>query len=308
MIRLGLVMLGLWLGWMAIQPEPEIVLVAIGDWGEDPIHPENRDQVLNAMASWCYHHSCDGIISTGDNFYPHGVSSIEDPLFQTFDQCFGRPGLSHLPFYVAVGNHDYEGPGNITAQIAYSQIDPRWIFPNRYYTRNLEGSDFILRLIVLDTMPMVPYYYRINSEQYYSQNRSSQLEWLQDVLRNTPSNMINLVVMHHPEVTPVAARHQDKPTELQAIFDQFKVPIVITGHIHNLQHIWLDSSPTQYAVTGSGSLIWNPPDIDSIHCNGCKWWIGYEFGFLSLRVSRHRIRLQFWSSQSILLREVNISV
>lgn len=324
MYRLGMIMFGLWLGWMIYStPMPtEIVLVAIGDWGDDPksvgfgsrskivdpIHPDNRENVLNAMAAWCLENSCDGIISTGDNFYPQGIDSIHDPQWQTFERCFGRPGLSHLPFYVTVGNHDYEGPGNISAQIAYGQENSRWIFPSRYYIREIPGHKFVLRLIMLDTMPMVPYYHRINSDEYYCQNRSIQLMWLRETLQDTPSNTINVVVGHHPEVTPVAARHGDKPSELRAILEEFRVPVVLSGHIHNLQHVWFANLPTQYMIVGTGSLIWIPPDIGSHHCDGCDAWIGYEFGFLSMRITATRILLQFWSDQRKLLHQVDIGV
>ncbi len=48
----------------------------------------------------------------GDNFYPNGVRSVDDPKFQT---TWARPFLAHrelcVPWRMILGNHDYVSKG-----------------------------------------------------------------------------------------------------------------------------------------------------------------------------------------------------
>ena len=94
------------------------------------------------------------IISVGDNFYEHGVASTDDPQWQkTFEDVYVAPSLQ-VPWYVALGNHDYLG--NCDAQIAYSRLSQRWNMPARYFTqtRPIDAATAV-DFFYLDTTPMV---------------------------------------------------------------------------------------------------------------------------------------------------------
>jgi hypothetical protein len=56
-----------------------VTFVALGDMGDGG--SEQRD-VAHAMASVCQRESCDFVLGLGDNIYPHGVRSVDDPAFQ----------------------------------------------------------------------------------------------------------------------------------------------------------------------------------------------------------------------------------
>ena len=102
----------------------------------------------------------DFVISTGDNFYVHGVANVADPLFQSVYEGIYTHAALQVPWYPALGNHDCRGAcffnrkcaavdgrgrsltprvrdavalsvrgtsaGNVSAQIAYSDRSTRW--------------------------------------------------------------------------------------------------------------------------------------------------------------------------------------
>jgi len=71
------------------------------------------------------------VISVGDNFYEDGVASIDDPKWKTsFEDVYTAPSLQ-IPWYVALGNHDYHG--NTQAQLDYAQASKRWNMLGRWY-------------------------------------------------------------------------------------------------------------------------------------------------------------------------------
>ena len=53
-----------------------LTMLVLGDWG-DTLLP-GQQQVADRMAEWAEVNSPQFIISTGDNFYPNGVRSVDD--------------------------------------------------------------------------------------------------------------------------------------------------------------------------------------------------------------------------------------
>ena len=51
-------------------------MLVVGDWG-DTLLP-GQQQVADQMAEWAEVNNPQFIISTGDNFYPNGVRSVDD--------------------------------------------------------------------------------------------------------------------------------------------------------------------------------------------------------------------------------------
>ncbi len=89
------------------------------------------------------------ILSTGDQFYGFGVTSVSDPQFQDkFERIYTSKALM-VPWYLTAGNHDCLG--NMTALVDYSTISSRWHMPGRWFsvdhriTVDADGQPLIAR-------------------------------------------------------------------------------------------------------------------------------------------------------------------
>ena len=56
--------------------------LAVGDWGRNGEY--DQAEVAKQMGIWANNHPNDFVISVGDNFYPAGVVSENDPLLALF--------------------------------------------------------------------------------------------------------------------------------------------------------------------------------------------------------------------------------
>ncbi len=76
--------------------------MVVGDWGRDGAF--HQRQVAAAMGEF---RQSRLVVSTGDNFYQHGVGSIDD---RKWDTSFQRI-YTDVPqrWYAVLGNHDYGG-------------------------------------------------------------------------------------------------------------------------------------------------------------------------------------------------------
>jgi tartrate-resistant acid phosphatase type 5 len=133
--------------------EDSITFYAIGDFGEVSPMVQAVSTAMNSLSlSECP--PCF-VIALGDNFYPHGADSVDDPCF---DVLWKETFLCHknlrIPWKVSLGNHDYLG--NIQAQIDYT-TDPKntdglWQCPsNNYHFSVSLGSENIMDAFCLDT-------------------------------------------------------------------------------------------------------------------------------------------------------------
>ena len=68
-----------------------------------------------------------------------------------------------LAWYPVCGNHEYRG--NTQAVVDYAKVSRRWEMPAKYYTKVLEDDGVTVRLVFVDTTPMIDKY-RKDSEKY----------------------------------------------------------------------------------------------------------------------------------------------
>ncbi|RNF20847.1 putative tartrate-resistant acid phosphatase type 5 [Trypanosoma conorhini] len=108
---------------------PPICFAAIGDWGGAT---PNQGFVIKHLQRLMRRHWVKFLVSTGDNFYPSGVSSVRDQAWSTtFEKPFSDVAFQAVPFLISVGNHDLRG--KLSAQIGYGKRSARWYFPASHY-------------------------------------------------------------------------------------------------------------------------------------------------------------------------------
>ena len=254
----------------------DVNILSLGDWGSASLggyHLRNAESTAAAMSVYVEKYKPKLVLNTGDNFYYCGIKNTSDPQVSAdYVQLFGNIGL---PWYNALGNHDYGF--NPAAQLELNQSIPYWIMDDRYYHRrvvfNYSDSDTIqipLNIIVLDTNPCVNDYrgddrakwdpcsiqYPTCSpvagecmfhENIIEQDCKMQLEWFNATLENIVPNEWVFVIGHH-KADEIDAE------DFQSILNSNRVHLYLNGHNHNLEHYSIDGEP-KYITTGAAGMV-----------------------------------------------------
>ena len=163
------------------------------------------------------------VVAAGDVHHFEGVRSTSDPLWMTnYELIYSHPDLM-LPWYAICGNHEYRG--NTQAVVDYTQVSARWNVPARYYTKVMEEDGTTLRLVMIDTSPLLEKY-RKDTEKYpdaCKQDWQKQLAWIDSVLTSAKEDWV-LVVGHHP-IYADTDKSESERTDMQKNVDS------ICGHV-----------------------------------------------------------------------------
>jgi len=216
----------------------------IGDWGTGG---RGARRVGEAMSAGHAAEAVQAVISTGDNIYPSGVSSVDDPQWDSkFERIFPAESLP-VPFWAVLGNHDYrEDPD---AQVDYTghRLDDgsitRWQMPGRYWSTVLRSPDesIELRVVGIDTQLLVG----------NAGTRKSHLAWLDSVLAASGEEHI-FVVGHHPVYSHGHyGNNRTLVRHLAPLLVEHGVRAYLNGHEHDLQLI-KPIDGVRYIISGGG--------------------------------------------------------
>ncbi len=288
--------------------------LAVGDWGRHG-HDHQRD-VATRMGESAELLGARFVVSVGDNFYENGVASVDDPAWKTsFEDIYTAASLQ-VPWYVALGNHDYRG--NAQAQLDYSATSSRWRLPARWYRVTAHTPDAAqVEIFVIDTSPMIRSYYahgaRLIKVGDQQANVPVQLAWLDAGLRASTADW-KIVVGHHPIYMGRAVRHlshfasdrqlrthgglPDLVAQLDPILQRHRVPLYLNGHVHDLQHV--RRGVTHYVCTGAGSRMAHYCDM------GGSDFCSLHSGFIACAVNRARLRVAYRDYRGMELHVVDI--
>lgn len=121
------------------------------------------------------------VIAAGDVHHFEGVRSVNDPLWMTnYELIYSHPELM-IDWFPICGNHEYRG--NTQAVLDYARVSRRWTMPARYYTKAFNEEGTTVRIVWIDTTPLIDKY-RQENDKYPDaclQNVDDQLQWLDGV-------------------------------------------------------------------------------------------------------------------------------
>jgi acid phosphatase len=231
-------------------PTGGLNFLVFGDWGRNG----SKDQlaVATQMAIAAQAVKASFVISVGDNFYEHGVTSVDDPQWQSsFEKVYAASALQ-VPWWVILGNHDYQG--SCEAQIEYHQTNPRWNMPARYYTRTEPIDEkTAVEFFYIDTTPMAlaGADEKVAADPLKQEKLAQQIAWLDAALAASTAAW-KIVVGHHPVYS--GGVHGDTPYVIKHVLpllEKHQVQAYLNGHDHDLQH--LQAGKVNLFCSGGGS-------------------------------------------------------
>lgn len=225
----------------------------LGDFGRNGY--DGQQELANQMQLMTKVIEPEFILTTGDNFYPNGVASTQDPYWiSSFENVYRGFGL-FVPWYAILGNHDYRG--NYQAEIDYTTVSQRWNMPAQYYVQEKSEDDVSVKFVFIDTSPFEDGYYE--EEKYravWKQDSTKQLLWMDSVLADHSADW-KIVIGHHPLYSggKRVEETQDVRGHLEKVLKKHQVDVYFAGHEHDLQHIKNPEYQTHHIISGAGSEV-----------------------------------------------------
>lgn len=241
------------------------------------------------------------VVAPGDVHHFEGVRSVDDPLWMTnYELIYSHPELM-IPWLPSMGNHEYRG--NTQAVLDYARVSARWDIPARYYTQVIEDNDVTVRIVMLDTTPLIDKY-REDDEKYPDagkQDVDAQLKWLDETLAAAKEDWV-IVLGHHPVYADTDKSEKeriDMQNRVNTILLRHpNVAMYVCGHIHTFQHIRKPGTDIDYVVNGSGSLSREVSPIDgTVFCAG-------KPGFSLVAADKHTLCLYMLDKEGRVLHTV----
>ena len=273
----------------ALSPFRAFVL---GDWGwADPELEkqyarvrQNADlqrAVAKSMTDFAKREPIAAVLTTGDNFYPNGVKSAEDPRWlHSFENVYSDKSLQ-VPWIASLGNHDHDVEAQ--AEIDYAaKSKGRWVMPARYYVHHFPQPD--VRVIVLDACSLSPMWNR----RYFSaeEERATAAQWAWAEVELAKPARWKVVVGH----LPIRSQgfHAPEPEyirRLVPLLEQHRVQLYLNGHDHHAELVRVKG--VAYVTCGNGS------DLYPIGSGQGSDFIGAYAGFTALEFRAEELAIQF---------------
>lgn len=282
----------------AVQPADRPVrVVAFGDFGEDPGTRRNTLQPQRDVAAAMVRHGpYDLGLALGDNFYPKGLTRVDDPRWRTqWENLYTPLGLR---FYVILGNHDYKNaPASTEAEIAYTRSSRTWCLPQPYYTFTAGPVQFF----AVDTTPLE----EPRRAAQAPATMAEQKEWLEKELAASQAPW-KVVYGHHPIYTngEHGNDHGRGRGTLPAVRDYLlpllqahKVDVYLAGHDHDLQALKPEGG-VHFFISGGGGRYIRPLLNDQ-----CRKWAKSSYGFAVLAADSAALKVTFHGRRGEILDE-----
>jgi hypothetical protein len=243
--------------------------VAFGDYGTAHLRSVASHQAALAKVIQAYHATKPFTfgLTTGDNFYPTSFPSPTDSSWKvSWDAQYGPLGI---PFYIALGNHDWADPGGPVGEYVYALTSKSWRLPAFYYTYTAGPAQF----------------FAINTNALTER----QLTWLRVELARSRAKW-KIVYGHFPVYEQTDYTVEPQRRLLLPILKQYNVDMYLAGHHHTMQHWQLDG--IDYVVTGAGGAQ-NYGLGDTTKANPARKFVASRPGFAEVEVADRSLTVRF---------------
>ena len=254
----------------------------IGDTGTANL---DQQEVADSLAKICRIEGCDLVLMLGDNFYPKGLKTLEDPLFTKGFLDIYRE--LKIPFFPVLGNHDVKG--NVQTQLYQSRFHRFWSMPN--YSYSFETGP--VRFHAINTNCHLNAWYRLYQSFDEPSMDNSGKPW-------------NIVFGHHPVYSQ--GGHGDTDLVQQFIWNvlfEEEVDFYLSGHDHHLNALRKGDSGPYYLVSGAGGARYRDrEDIkDFSTSNAESLFVHRDTGFLWMEIYEASATFRFYDKAGDLLYE-----
>jgi hypothetical protein len=262
-----------------------IRVLAFGDFGfcreKDGRIQGDKNQGQDAAAMVAYHgaHPFDFGITLGDNFYPEGMNSPDDPRWKAcWEDLYGPMKIKFYPVY---GNHDWYGADSPAAELLYTAKSPTWDMRAPYYTYTAGPVQFF----AIDTNHI----------------SKAQAAWLTQALEQSHARW-KVVYGHFPPYIASPVRTADESV-VEALMPILKgrADIYIAGHHHSLEHLKPVDGVNLFIAGGGGATSY---DVDQHSPVGI--FAKSEYGFAVIEADEHNFTVRFIDKNSKVLDESTI--
>ncbi len=291
--------------------EDDMHFLAIGDFGTGDIRQE---KVAVAMSRYVQRNklNMDALLLMGDNFYGNMDGGVKSDRWRTgFEEMYPAKDFPG-PVWAILGNHDYwDHNGGEKFQLGYSafQKRTRWTMPSKWYRIDWPTRNPLVTFLFLDSnFSSVAEPLRVGGrtggrfergdprdEEPYgglsAREAREQLTWLENELERKRA-LYTIVVGHHPLYTD-SFRRDAKPLidYWGPLFKHYRVPLYLSAHDHDMQHIEFDRDPTSYVINGAGGarpheIVARPRGLFGLDVHG----------FTHLQVNRNRLIIRHLDS------------
>jgi tartrate-resistant acid phosphatase type 5 len=250
----------------------EVKFATLGDMGEGG---DAQTHVAQAIWSVCQRDGCDFVLGLGDNIYPHGVLSANDPAFQEkFEHPYAR--FTGIDFWMILGNHDWKHlVTGAQAQIDYTLHSERWRLPDAHYA--------------IPFLPPWLHIYGVDTSLLEAVVGLHQLQSAQSSLCGQPG--WRFVFGHYPTRSVGTDGHGGSwfvRYELEQLIRQCHIHVYFAGHDHYQAH--LDWGFYQEVIEGAGGA-----ELAPVQVGGPQQRFGRAtHGFAWVRVTEERLEIRFY--------------
>lgn len=252
-----------------VPDDKPIRALAFGDFGT--ASPEQL-QLAAAMREYQKHSPLDFGLTLGDNFYPNGVGSTDDPQWKTkWEDLYSAMGIK---FYASLGNHDYNRPDSPAAEIMYGLKSSTWRMPSTYYTFTAGPAQFF----AIDTIELSD-----------TSLPNKELEWLDAEIGKSKAKW--KIVYGHYQI--YSATRGDEQNLIQRLLPLLRnrVDLYLCGHDHNLQELKEENGVHFFVSGGGGAGLYDFRVPNYTHSTGFK---DKKNGFTILEADGNQLTIRYF--------------